>query len=485
MLKDRAVRTQEAKWWGEDDQRNRLGNAVEVCERHCIQQPPRADLVAHAENVSGWVSMTAAHSIVEQALKAVLNKRGRPEARQRGKTGHDLSFLYAALPVEDKQVVECAWLDFARRVQRPPWSGAAEFLDSVAHDYERWRYVLIEVPPDDLSTTHPEALLTLAKGLLLCLSLDRPRTTRKHQGRAASTPSQQAEVRDGESGKRRRTEPDLVRGLRLALKSLKQHLNNNESLLGSTDPDQPQSAFAWLAITCAFPLLEQAIKELLDRRGIPTVKRRGPDGHDINTLLTQLPEPDQALVARGFATYASLFDEIEHCDALAFLRDVGRSYNDWRYALIQRPGREIAAAHPGALLEIAHLVIKILRNETSTNQGIQDLGGRLETQIRMEMNRVRWDRSLRAQDAGLPAVPTDALQAWFQRAPNVLTGFAAFLRGELPESAPVAEFLKETETNLLRATLPDSYELRRYMACAKEGAGFLSWDPVKHRFCKS
>ena len=485
MLKDRAVRTQEAKWWGEDDQRNRLGNAVEVCERHCIQQPPRADLVAHAENVSGWVSMTAAHSIVEQALKAVLNKRGRPEARQRGKKGHDLSFLYAALPVEDKQVVECVWLDFARRVHRSPWNRAAEFLDSVAHDYERWRYLLIEVPADDLSTTHPEALVAVAKGLLRCLSDAGPGTTPKDQDRGASTPDPQTEARHRASGTLRHAPPDLVFGLDKALEGLKQHLDDNESLLDSTNPDQPQSAFAWLAVTCAYPLLEQAIKELLYRRGILTEKLKGREGHDINKLFQQLPDRDQAVVAHGFATFASLFDEIEHCDVLAFLRHVGRSYNDWRYALIQRPGREIAAAHPGALLEIAHLVIEILGNETFTNHGIHDLGRRLETQICTEMNRVLQDRSLRAQDGGLPAVPTDALQAWFQRAPNVLTGFAAFLRGELPESAPVAEFLKETETNLLRATLPDSYELRRYMACAKEGASFLSWDPVKHRFCRS
>ena len=36
----------------------------------------------------------------------------------------------------------------------------------MAHDYEVWRCLLIELPSDDLSKTHPEVLPAVAKGLV-------------------------------------------------------------------------------------------------------------------------------------------------------------------------------------------------------------------------------------------------------------------------------------------------------------------------------
>ena len=153
-MNDGSGRIDETAWWDEEKVTAQLQEAVAMLHRHYMQQPVQRDFVAHAENVSAWIAMTSAHSLVEQSLKAVLRKRGRAEAEQ-SSSGHDLGTLYAALPDVDKLTVERELLAFARRYGGMPWGGVSEFLSSVAHDYAGWRYVLIESPRRDLSTTHP------------------------------------------------------------------------------------------------------------------------------------------------------------------------------------------------------------------------------------------------------------------------------------------------------------------------------------------
>lgn len=65
-----------AAWWDEETVVIQLQEAVAMLNRHYTQQPVQRDFVAHAENVSAWISMTSAHLLVEQLLKAVLRKRG-------------------------------------------------------------------------------------------------------------------------------------------------------------------------------------------------------------------------------------------------------------------------------------------------------------------------------------------------------------------------------------------------------------------------
>ena len=168
-MKGKSAQFERTAWWNEERVLVHLREAVAICERHYVHQPVERDHFAHAENVSAWIAMTSAHSLVEQALKAVLRRQGRPEAELRGVAGHDLGVLYDALPPVDKRTVEQELLAFAGRYGGMPWGGVAEFLSSVAHDYEGWRYLLIEKPPHDLSTTHPEALLAVARGLVRSL----------------------------------------------------------------------------------------------------------------------------------------------------------------------------------------------------------------------------------------------------------------------------------------------------------------------------
>ena len=76
-MKDDPARVDGTAWWDQEKVTAQLREAVATWERHYVQQPVQRDFFAHAENVSAWIAMTSAHSLVEQALKAVLRKEGR------------------------------------------------------------------------------------------------------------------------------------------------------------------------------------------------------------------------------------------------------------------------------------------------------------------------------------------------------------------------------------------------------------------------
>ena len=494
-MNDKSGRTGGTAWWREEKVAEQLQKAVATWERHYRLQPVQPDLIPHAENVSAWIAMTSAHSLVEQALKAVLRKRGRAEAEQRGAAGHDLDTPYAALPAGDKLIVEEELLAFAGRYGGMPWGGVAELLNSVAHDYEGWRYLLIEVPPQDLSTTHPEALAAIAKGLVRILV--KPATISAVESRRLSTPDE-GSVRQGaaQSGgtaavggtrqRQWRDEKYRVDGLNKASKFLELHLGDNYRLVDLIDPDKQQSASAWMAISCGYSLLEQAIKALLHRRGDPRAERGGSAGHHIDKLYKWLPEADKAVIERGFAAYASLFDEIADSSVLEFLCRVGRAYNDWRYLLVERPRKQLSAIHPGALLEVASLVVEILVNETFTDHGMHYLGRRISHRIiETGINGALQDRTLERHKQGVAQEAMSPLEDWLREAPNLLTGYAAYLRGETPESELVVDVLKRAEERLDRvATRPGGLDIRQFMEQAREQTSPLIWDSAQYLFVR-
>ena len=263
-MNDGSGRIDGTAWWDEEKIAEQLQEAVAMLHRHYMRQPVQRDFVAHAENVSAWIAMTSAHSLVEQSLKAVLRKRGRAEAERR-RAGHDLGALYAALPDVDKLTVERELLAFSGRYGGMPWGGVAEFLNSVAHDYTGWRYLLIEVPPQDLATSHPEALLAIAKGLVRSLAVESAKVTAT-ESPCSSKPDERSErtaaapvPADAMRQKQWREETSLVDGLNKASKRLKLHLGENYRLVDSIDPVGRQSASAWMAISCGYSLLEQAV----------------------------------------------------------------------------------------------------------------------------------------------------------------------------------------------------------------------------------
>ena len=482
-----------ASSWNEERVAVRLQEAIATWEHHYALQPVQRDFVAHAENVSAWIAMTSAHSLVEQALKAALKKRGRAEAKLRGVAGHNLGTLYDALSREDKRTVERELLDFAHRHGGMPWEGAAGFLSDVARDYEGWRYLLIELPPHDLSTTHPEVLLAVAKGLVRCLTTaaDAPRKENtefqepdnwsERTVRAQGDGTKRAEVTQ-----KRQWQAEKLRvfGLDKASERLKLHLGDNHRLADWIDPDQHRSASAWITISCGYSLLEQAFKALLYRRGDPQVERAGPVGHHVDKLYQRLPDADRATIEQGFAAYASLFNEIADSSAARFLRRTGRDYNKWRYLLVEQP-KQLSAIHPAALLEIASLVIEILANETFTDHGMHHVGRRLHDWILWSgVNKALQEWTLERHEEGLTTPEAVALiNGWKHEAPNLLTGFAAYLGGKIPDSEHVAEVLRRAELRLnLAAARPAGLDLRRFMERARDQANPLTWDSTKCLF---
>ena len=190
-----------------------------------------------------------------------------------------------------------------------------------------------------------------------------------------------------------------------------------------------------MAVTCAYSLLEQAIKALLKRRGDPRADEGGRSGHRVDWLFRALPPEDKATVERGFASYLSLYDQIAASGATDILGRVGRSFNDWRYLLVERPRTGLSSIHPGALLEIARLAIEILANETFTNHGMHDVARRIADRIRLDgLDPALFERTLERHERGLPQEPVTSLDDWLRGIPNLLNGYASYLGGEIPES---------------------------------------------------
>lgn len=404
-------------------------------------------------------------------------------------TGHNLGSLYAALLPEDKPVVEQEFMAFAWRYGGTPWQGVAEYLSSVAHDYVGWRYLLIELPRRDLSTTHPEALLAIAKGLLQTAKVragESPRSESHPRPERTATQSRGVAMASAVRVKKWREERYLVYGLKEASRRLKLHLDGNSRLVGTIEPDEPQRVSAWMAISCGYSLLEQAIKTLLNRRGDPRAEQEGCAGHDIDKLYECLLEKDKAVIERGFAVYVSLFDEIRDASASQFLRRVGSCYNEWRYLLIQRPRRPLSPMHPGALLEVAGLVIQILANETFTDHGMRDVARRLCDRIRLYgIDKALSERTLERHQQCLPQEAMTPFADWLREAPNLLSGYAAYLRGETPESELVADVLQRAQVRLENmAASPDGLDLRQFMKRSRDQARPLTWDAEKGLFAR-
>ena len=242
-----------------------------------------------------------------------------------------------------------------------------------------------------------------------------------------------------------------------------------------------------MAIVCGYSLVEQAIKALLHRRGDPRAERHGFAGHHIDKLYKWLPEADKAVIELGFAAYRSLFEEIANSSASEFLRRVGRSYNDWRYLLVERPRKQLSAIHPAALVEVAGLVVEILVNETFTDHGMHYVARRLHDRIRLSgIIEAVQERTLERNENGLPQEAIDPLNDWLREAPNLLTGFASYLHGKTPDSELVADVLRRAERRLDQAAArPGGLDLRRFMERARDDqASPLKWDSANCLFVR-
>ena len=165
---------------------------------------------------------------------------------------------------------------------------------------------------------------------------------------------------------------------------------------------------------------------------------------------------------------------------------MGRAYNDWRYLLIEQPRKQLSAIHPGALLEVAGLVVEILANETFTDHGMHYVARRLRARISLDgIHKALQERTQERGEKGMGQDAITPINSWVREAPNLVTGFAAYLRGETPDSEPVADVLRRAEQRLDQAAArPGGVDLRKFMERAREQANPLIWDTEKGLFVR-
>ena len=371
-----------------------------------------------------------------------------------------------------------------RRYGYTPWNGAADYLRKVGADYTDWRYLLREKKDGGLSTTHPEALLEVARAIVRILESDLSSSkvpgapSRPVGDRTSDTTGDKPEQKD------LREDSFLIAGLDKALEHLKRHAAENQILLRSFSPQERESASAWMAITCGYSLLEQAVKSLLKRRENLRPEKVGRVGHYIDKIYGAFPKRDREYVEQGFGAYISLHDDIATSSASEYLRRIGRGYNAWRYLLVERPNPGLAEIHPGALLEITGLVSEILQNETFTDHGMHDVGRRLADCI--FENIVASAQALAVEREDWSQESSDLLNAWMRQFPNVLTAYASYLRGEaMPESDLIREVLERANRRLAGLSpYPYGADLQVFLKRAADPNQRLIWDSSKNVFIK-
>ena len=95
------------------------------------------------------------------------------------------------------------------------------------------------------------------------------------------------------------------------------------------------------------------------------------------------------------------------------------------------------------------------------------------------------ERTLERHQRGLAREATTPLEEWLRGVPNLLTRYAAYLRGEVPGSELVGDVLKRAEERLNQAAArPGGLDLRQFMERAREQATLLIWDSAKCLFVK-
>ena len=149
-----------------------------------------------------------------------------------------------------------------------------------------------------------------------------------------------------------------------------------------TQPDliaEFEAIVAWGIITCSYSGVEQAIKCLLQMRGISTGKKSGRHHHSIGKLFRELAPEEQNVLRHSYAIYRSLHSYIPPETADAFLDAIDNGYEIWRYFLLE--GKRPPTTHPGAMLEIWSALTDILQARTFTNHGIYTVKRRLDTHL--------------------------------------------------------------------------------------------------------
>lgn len=144
-----------------------LGGALKAERRKLEATPVEQDMAPVAEHWQAWGSVVAGYSLLEQALKAILNLRDK-----KPKKTHALLDLFRRLP-EEYQVILYRhyddFLEFAPRMDQFPFRLLRDFLGGLDGErgFSDWRYFLIEEEQEPLPVISLEVIHELVNGCLL------------------------------------------------------------------------------------------------------------------------------------------------------------------------------------------------------------------------------------------------------------------------------------------------------------------------------
>lgn len=141
---------------------HRLAEAHRLATRRFHEDPLHPDLIPEYDAIQHWELITITYSGIEQALKCLLEMRGRTYPR--GTEGHKIGKLFHELASEEQAFVSHYYSVYKSLHDYIPPDTAEDFLKLIGNGYTKWRYFLLCGPP--MPTTNTGAMLEIWAALV-------------------------------------------------------------------------------------------------------------------------------------------------------------------------------------------------------------------------------------------------------------------------------------------------------------------------------
>ncbi len=133
----------------------RLTEAHRLATRRFHEDPLHRDWIAEYDAIQHWELITITYSGIEQAMKCLLEMRGKTYPR--GTEGHKIGKLFHELASEEQAFVSHYYSVYKSLHDYIPPDTAEDFLKCIGNGYTKWRYFLLDGPP--MPTTNTGAML--------------------------------------------------------------------------------------------------------------------------------------------------------------------------------------------------------------------------------------------------------------------------------------------------------------------------------------
>ena len=245
-----------------------------------------------------------------------------------------------------------------------------------------------------------------------------------------------------------------------------------------------EAVASWPFVIVAYQLIEQAFKCLLDLRQIEH-PRGGFKGHWIyDELYEKLNDSDKSAIRRSYNAYRSLHDYIPLRTADEFLKNIGRSYSDWRYFLLD--GGPVSTTHRGAMIEIANATTDLLCAEVFTDHGIKTIDTRIRFSIKQMLSRDAWFNCRKDLSLSIGENEIKDMNAWIRGYDNIIDAFADLARADHARSLESIKVLPTTRELLKQAVLiardDKDQDMQYFLRRAEQGPRPLTWNATEGVF---